>query len=287
MAFHYFASKKVDIAIIETGLGGRLDSTNILHPLLSVITNIDYDHMDMLGETLPEIAYEKAGIIKPKVPVVIGQYSPNSAPVFKQIANERHAPITFASRTKVGRIFLKKRIRSDVDGPFQDENKRTAWVSFITFKNQYPEWNLDEDRARGAFINLVDTTSFIGRWQWLQKNPGILADSAHNEHGLKVVAKKLKVMKYRHLHLVLGFVQGKDIRKLLKLFPFKATFYFSSPNVPRGMPIEMVEQIALELGLTYSIFKSIPKALATAKKNANYSDLIFVGGSSFVTAEVV
>ena len=290
LAFDYFSKKKVDIAIVETGLGGRLDSTNILSPMLSIITNIDYDHMDMLGETLPEIAFEKAGIIKENTPVVIGKYDFESGPVFQKVAKAKKSKLVFACKSKIGRLFIKAKVESDVVGPFQEENKRTAWVGFQIFKKSYGDWNLDDQNAKVAFRHIIDATYYIGRWQWLQKSPykaKVLVDSAHNEQGLTLIAKALKKLEFEKMHLVLGFVKGKDHKKLLKLFPSKAIFYFSTPKIPRGMPVENIATIAKEMKLEYQTFETISAALLSAQKNADPSDLIFVGGSSFVTAEVI
>lgn len=299
MAFSYFAHKKVDYAVIETGLGGRLDSTNIITPLLSVITNISYDHQNLLGDTLGQIALEKAGIIKPKVPVVIGERQDEIDALFITKATESGSQITFASdevtsevteRLDSMRCLLKKSGRdwlqfdTSLFGPFQVKNIVTAFWALEILKAYVP---LDFVKVTAFIPGFKEKTGYMGRWQILNKQPLTIADSAHNEGGLRIVTGMLANMSKSKMHMVLGFVNDKDLSKVLPLFPANAEYYFAKANIPRGLPAEELKTTAQQYGLMGKNYSSVKKALAAARKKAGKDDLIFVGGSIFVVAEVI
>lgn len=301
MAFDYFARKKVDVAVVETGLGGRLDSTNVVTPLVSVITNISYDHMAMLGDTLPLIAGEKAGIIKEGVPVVIGETHPETAPVFQRTAADRRASIVFADQhyaveevdwdwrgttfavKKDGRPFLSE-LRTDLSGPYQHRNLQTVLQTVEVLTETFA---LATDKMLEAFIRVRPATRFIGRWQVLGEQPLILCDSAHNEGGIRYVMEALSKLSYRSLHIVMGMVNDKEPDKILALFPREARYYFARPDIPRGLDAAQLREKAVEYGLEGRVYRSVRHALRAAKRRAAPEDLIFVGGSTFVVAEVV
>lgn len=278
MAFDYFAKEKVDIAVIETGLGGRLDSTNIITPVLSVITNIGMDHMNILGNTMEEIAAEKAGIIKPNVPVVIGETIPETKKIFISKAKEMQSEIVFAEENSF------KEYESDLKGIYQKKNKKTVLASVEILQNN--GLKIDENSIENGLKNVVKNTGLRGRWDILQNNPLIVADTAHNAHGLSEVIKQINQTKYEKLHLVLGFVDDKDVGSILKLFPENALFYFSSPDVPRKMLVENLKKLVPEkFDATY--YDTVSEALEAAKNKAASDDMIYVGGSTFVVAEVI
>ncbi|MEQ8623421.1 MAG: folylpolyglutamate synthase/dihydrofolate synthase family protein [Vicingaceae bacterium] len=279
LAFHQFAKARVDIAIIETGLGGRLDSTNVITPELSIITNISYDHMDMLGDTLPEIAREKAGIIKEGVPVVIGNNSGQKA-LFLDIAFEKKSLIYFADSLKTN-----VELTSDLIGIYQKSNIKTVFQSWLVLRNL--GWLISFPQLERALLNIKKSTGLRGRWEVLQKNPLVIAETAHNEEGLKLAIKQLKETEYDCLHLVLGFVKGKDLKKLLSLFPESASFYFCEAKIPRAEKAEVVYEIAKELGIKGRHFNNVTEAKNTALNNAQQSDLVYIGGSNFVVAEAL
>ncbi|MEL1252512.1 folylpolyglutamate synthase/dihydrofolate synthase family protein [Flavobacterium sp. DGU38] len=279
LAFDYFASEKVDIAIIEVGLGGRLDATNIITPLVSVITNIGLDHTQFLGNTLEAIAGEKAGIIKPNVPVVIGEYTPETQPVFLAKAEENNAPISFASDL-IDQIYL-----SDLIGDYQFHNKKTVQQT-IAILNHQTDFKISTEQLKEGLLRVVKNTGLQGRWQQLGENPKIICDTAHNKHGLTVVMKQLQNEKYEKLHIVLGVVNDKDLDAILPLFPNEAQYYFCSPDSLRGLPAETLKNAAKKFGLEGEKYDSVEIAFAEAKKNAAKNDFIYVGGSTFVVAEL-
>ena len=304
MAFDYFAHKKVDIAIIETGLGGRLDSTNIIHPLISVITNISLDHQAMLGDTLPLIAYEKAGIIKKEVPVIIGEEQKLTKPVFESRAREENAPLYLANR--LFKVVLKKEnlthsfydifhkkemvyenLKLNLHGPFQAKNLATAFQSLTILAEKFPEFKIKKNKLKKGLANLKDLTKYQGRWQILDQKPLIICDSAHNEGGLKIVLKQLKQIPCAQLHIVMGVVNDKSIDHILKLFPKKATYYFAKADIPRGLDATILMEKAEKFTLKGKPYSSVKNAFKMAKKAAKKNDLIFVGGSCFVVAEVI
>lgn len=301
MAFHYFATQNVDFAVIETGLGGRLDSTNIISPLLSVITNIGFDHTNFLGDTLPLIAGEKAGIIKPKTPVVIGQTHPETRPVFEAKAEQESAPIFFADQHfladlqtleapfafydiyKNNQPYYQK-LKLQALGSYQQHNLCTVLQAIELLQ---PTFDLTEEHARYGLQNLQSSTNFMGRWQILGTSPLIIADSAHNTEGLTVAMQQLKRTPKQQLHFVLGMVNDKDRSKMLALLPKDANYYFAKPDIPRGLDSQALQDEAASFGLNGQTYPSVPLALETAKQQAQAEDCIYVGGSTFVVAEVV
>ena len=278
MAFNYFGKETVDIAVIEVGLGGRLDSTNIIHPLLSLITNIGLDHTDILGNTLEEIAAEKAGIIKPNTPVVIGEHQEETFPVFQKIAEKNSAKLILAS---VVDIVLK----TDLKGDYQDKNSRTAYVS--TKELQSLGFNISSENIERGLVSVIKNTGLQGRWQQLQSNPKVICDTAHNKEGLTYVMAQLKKESFKQLHIVLGFVSDKKLENVLPLFPIDATYYFCKPNIPRGLDEKILIQKAAKFHLEGNDYSSIKLAFEAALSNANKEDLIFIGGSTFVVAEAL
>jgi len=279
LAFDYFASEKVDIAIIEVGLGGRLDATNIITPLVSVITNIDLDHMQFLGNTPREIAGEKAGIIKPNVPVVIGEYTQETQPVFWAKAEENKAPIYFASDL-ISEVFP-----SDLIGDYQFHNKKTVQQT-IAILNAQNEFKVSTENLKTGLLNVSKNTGLQGRWQQLGENPKIICDTAHNKHGLAIVMKQIQKETFKNLHIVLGVVNDKDLDSILPLFPKKAIYYFCRPNSSRGLDTEILKEAAKKYGLLGKKYNSVEDAFSAARKNAAQNDFIYVGGSTFVVAEL-
>lgn len=279
LAFDYFASEKVDIAIIEVGLGGRLDATNIITPLVSVITNIDLDHTQFLGNTPAAIAGEKAGIIKPNVPVVIGEYTTETQPVFLAKAEQNKAPIYFASEL-ISEVFP-----SDLIGDYQFHNKKTVQQT-IAILNSQNEYKVSDANLKTGLLKVVKNTGLQGRWQQLGENPKIICDTAHNKHGLAVVMNQIQNENFANLHIVLGVVNDKDLDSILPLFPKKAQYYFCSPNSSRGLSTEILQDAAKKHNLIGEKYDSVEKAFLAAKKNATKNDFIYVGGSTFVVAEL-
>lgn len=279
LAFDYFAFEKVDIAIIEVGLGGRLDATNIITPLVSVITNIGLDHTQFLGNTLEAIAGEKAGIIKPNVPVVIGEYNDETKPVFLAKAEENNSEIYFASDL-IDQIYL-----SDLIGDYQFHNKKTVQQT-ISILNNETDFKILTEQLKEGLLHVVKNTGLQGRWQQLGQNPKIICDTAHNKHGLLVVMNQLKNEKYEKLHIVLGVVNDKDLDSILPLFPKEATYYFCHPNSSRALPAEILQSEAKKHALIGEKYDSVAIAFAEANKNAAENDFIYVGGSTFVVAEL-
>jgi len=279
MAFNYFAKQNVDIAVIEVGLGGRLDSTNIIIPELSVITNIGYDHTQMLGNTLAEIAYEKAGIIKPNIPVVIGEKHTETTEVFEKIANDRKAPLFFATNYE-GKI-----PPYELKGNYQIHNVKTVLQSIEILIQK--GFNISTKSIENGLINTTKNTGLQGRWQQLGFNPTIICDTAHNKDGLLYTMKQISETKYNQLHIVLGVVNDKDLDSILPLFPKNATYYFCQPAIPRALSKEILQIKASNFSLIGAIYPSVKQALNAAKKNAQPHDFIYVGGSTFVVAEVV
>lgn len=302
MAFDFFARKKVDIAIVEVGLGGRLDSTNIVTPLLSIITNISYDHQDVLGDTLPQIASEKAGIIKAGVPVVIGETHPESEPVFTKKAAEMGAPIFFADQHY--KILEKQSVEwtSTVYDVFKNDQKRPDSFKLSAAAGPFQAQNLATALQALEVLSLplgislptsldLSATRFIGRWQVVGRNPTILCDSAHNEAGLRLLFEHIdqyfRRMSSSKLHLVTGFVNDKDVTKVLPLFPQHARYYFTKANIPRGLDAGLLKKKAAAFSLRGRSYLTVRKALHAAQRAAYPEDLIVVTGSIFVVAEVL
>lgn len=278
LAFEYFASEKTDINIIEVGMGGRLDSTNIISPLISVITNIGLDHTQFLGTTLEAIAFEKAGIIKPKTPVVIGEYSEETKKVFTEKALKCNSNIYFASD------LVNETYPSALLGDYQIANKKTVLLTITSLQNKF---KVSETDIKNGFINVVKNTGLQGRWQQLNENPKVICDTAHNPHGLKIVINQIKKEVYDELHIVLGFVNDKDLDNVLPLFPKKAKYYFCKPNNNRGLSAQDLKEKASFYNLVGNSYNSVSDAYAEARKNATENDFIYIGGSNFVVAEVL
>lgn len=302
MAFDHFRRHRVDMAIIETGLGGRLDSTNILRPKLSVITNIGFDHVAMLGHTLPAIAAEKAGIIKEATPVIIGEWHPETAPVFKAKAADTGAAIYFASRhlhlrllragiektawqVLVGRETWLSRITCDLTGPYQEKNIRTVLETIWRWNEHFPEQKITKSAIRHGLSRVKSSTGLKGRWMILHKNPWVITDAAHNDHGMKAMLPGLLRLAARKKHFVLGFVSDKDIRKILALFPKDAAYYWCAPNIPRRRPAGETQITGTQMQLLGKAYATVWMAYRAARQAAHPKDLIFVGGSSYVVGD--
>lgn len=279
LAFDYFKTENIDIAVIETGLGGRLDSTNIINPVLSVITNIGFDHVQYLGNTLDLIASEKAGIIKQNVPVVIGEYLPETKPVFLKKAKDSASQIYFASDLIVDEF------ESDLKGNYQRANRKTVLQSVTILREK--GFTISDNHLKNGLLNVVKNTGLQGRWQKLRENPTVVCDTAHNKHGLEVVVKQVLDAKYNKLHMVIGFVNDKDLDEILPLFPQNAVFYFCKPDLPRGLHVDVLQVAASKFGLNGKAYDSVPKAYAAALENSGANDFIYVGGSTFVVAEIL
>ncbi|GAB4157891.1 MAG: folylpolyglutamate synthase/dihydrofolate synthase family protein [Winogradskyella sp.] len=279
MAFDYFAKQKVDIAIIEVGLGGRLDSTNIITPELSIITNIGYDHMQFLGNTLQAIAGEKAGIIKPSIPVVIGQTQQETQPVFKAKANTTNSNIYFADQ------LVKERYESDLKGNYQAHNIKTVIQSIETLRKL--GYKISNSYVKKGLQNVFKNTGLQGRWQILQENPRVICDTAHNKEGLSYTMSQLVTENYNKLHIVFGVVSDKDLVGIMPILPKKAIYYFCKPNVQRGLDAEVLKTVFNNNGLRGNAYPSVVEAFKQAKKVATKDDLIYVGGSTFVVAEII
>ncbi len=297
MAFKYFADAKVDYAVIEVGLGGRLDSTNIIKPILSVITNIGMDHSNMLGDTLEKIAFEKAGIIKAKTPVVIGERGTESDKVFIQKAKEQKAPIHFSQdiyKTEIlqeGKYYKCKvygpktyDFYTSMTGDFQEKNLATCFQALEILSHSL---RIELERFLEILIDFSAYVHYIGRWQTLQDKPLIIADSAHNADGMTVIVDMIKKKKASKVHCVLGFANDKDLKGLLSLLPTFWKYYFCKANIPRGLNADELKQTAEKYGLLGKNYKSVRHALAAAKKSVREDEMIFVGGSIFVVAEAI
>lgn len=279
LAFHWFRNEAVDIAVIETGLGGRLDSTNVVTPEVSVITNIGWDHADLLGSTLEAIAGEKAGIIKPSVPVIIGEAQGAISDVFKRKAEEEQAPITFVDQ-QAPLLF-----QLDLEGPHQQKNARTALTALNILHER--GWNISEQQIAKGLANTSTNTGFAGRWQTISRDPLTIVDVGHNEDGLRVVNTMLERTPHEHLHIVVGAVNDKDIARMLAMLPQKATYYFCKADIPRGLDASTLREKAAEKGLHGQPYPSVASAVKAAQKAAGSKDLVLVTGSVFVVAEAL
>ncbi len=301
MAFDHFAQESVDIAVIETGLGGRLDSTNVIQPELSVITNIGWDHMNLLGDTLEKIAFEKAGIIKSHTPVVIGEWIPETRAVFEKRAQELEAPITWAGSNFLVESFdwtplyqtivlLEKKSGQstayalDLLGHYQQKNVLTVLESIRLLQQQ--GWKISEEAIHGALKKVKSLTGLAGRWELLRTNPYLILDVAHNIHGLEALLQQLKTLPHRKLHLVLGMVNDKDIRSFLEKLPTSAVYYFTQAAIPRALPGNQLREVAAMIGLTGSCYLDVNAAIQAALEQAHADDLIVVTGSIFLIGEV-
>jgi dihydrofolate synthase/folylpolyglutamate synthase len=303
MAFSYFEQEKVDIAIIETGLGGRLDATNIIIPILSVITNISFDHTDILGNTLALIAAEKAGIIKMNTPLVVGEFNSDTKPVFELKAREMNSLITFAQERYLSEIVESKSIseqkikvtnqisktteifRLDLLGNYQQKNINTTLcaIDFAIMQGIA----IDSDAIKTGIATASATTGLLGRWQILGNEPLIIADTGHNEDGIKQTIAQLKEQSYERLHIVFGMVNDKDISKVLACLPTDAMYYFTKANLPRAMNEDLLMAEANKFSIKGNSFSTVKLAFEAAQENANQGDIIYVGGSTFIVAEAL
>ena len=279
LAFDYFAKEKVDIAIIEVGLGGRLDSTNIIMPQLSVITNIGLDHVQFLGNTLPKIASEKAGSIKPNIPIVIGETHQETEVVFKQKAEEVNAQIYFADQ------IIDTVLESDLKGAYQKHNIKTV-IQSVEILN-IKDFKISNKELKNGLLNVVNNTNLMGRWQILNENPKVICDTAHNKEGLKHTMRQLDKECLGQLHIVFGVVNDKDLEEVISLLPTSANYYLSKPNVPRGLEVEKLAGFFKKNCFNYKVYSSVENAYSEAKSTANQEDCIYIGGSTFVVAEIL
>ena len=302
MAFDYFRKEKVDIAIIEVGMGGRLDSTNVINPELCVITNISLDHVKFLGENEGQIAVEKAGIIKPETAVVIGETQEGSKDVFIETAKEKNSPIFFADKImecrkddtysieyqkfdiyKNNELYLKD-LKYPLLGNYQKKNLATVICALDILKDSF---KIEETHIVNGLANVVKNTSLMGRWQVINRNPLAIADTGHNVAGINEVNRQLAETKYNKLHFVLSVVNDKDIDGILQILPKEAEYYFCKADIPRGLSADILAEKAINCGLQGKVYESVRKAYSTALGNAQEGDLVFVGGSNFTVAEVV
>lgn len=277
MAFDYFAQQKVDIAIVEVGLGGRLDSTNIIVPEVALITNIGWDHVDLLGDTLPKIAFEKAGIIKSDVPVVIGEYQEDTAEVFEAVAASKNAELVYADRD------VPNNYETGLLGAYQTRNVKGV----VAILRRLPNFKIAEQHIVAGLNNVVQNTGLMGRWQVLGTAPTVICDTAHNAEGLTAVLDQLVQQHYDKLHIVLGFVKDKNLDAILPLFPKNAEYYFCRPDIPRGLDVEKLREHGKSYGLRGKSYPSVGGAYRIARECASPTDFIFIGGSTFTVAEVV
>lgn len=280
LAFDFFAKEKVDIAIVEVGMGGRLDSTNVLSPELSIITNISLDHTQFLGNTVEKIAIEKGGIIKQHTPVVIGEHQKESDQVFIKLATERKAPLIFAE----DEIPIQSISDFDLSGVYQEKNLRTVLAAIDLLEKQGYKLKTFCDEA---LPNAARITGLRGRWEQIDEKPKIIADTGHNEAGVRLILEQLQKETFKNLHIVWGTVGDKAVTDILKLLPKSAQYYYCKPNIPRGKNVHELYEEACELGLNGQCYNSVTDALQAAKSKAKSDDLIFVGGSTFVVAEVL
>ena len=279
LAFEYFSEEKVDFSVVEVGLGGRLDSTNIITPEVSLITNIGLDHTQFLGDTLEKIALEKGGIIKKNIPVVIGEYQEETLPVFNQLAEENDAELFLASE------LISESIASDLLGDYQKNNSKSVHQTIKVLQDK--GYSISDDAVRLGLSSVVKNTKLLGRWQVLQDTPKTICDTAHNKEGLTYTMKQLQKESYDRLHIVLGMVDDKDLQAVLPLFPKKATYYFCKPNLGRGLDMDTLCTKAKVFGLIGEVFSSVNEAYENASKNAAIDDCIYIGGSTFVVAEIL
>jgi len=296
MAFSYFADCEVDIAVIEVGLGGRLDSTNIISPELSIITNISFDHVEFLGDTIEKIATEKAGIIKPTIPVVIGESTPESKTVFGTTAKIHNSPIYFAENDLVVNciedsiIEMKiavnnKLYRTGLTGKYQLKNIATVIKSVEVLQNI--GFSISENAIACGLQNVIQITGFMGRWQSFGSNPPIFVDTAHNFAGIFELVQHVKSLKYNVLHLVFGMVNDKDISKILQILPPSATYYFTNANIARALPAKQLMLEANNAGLNGNMFESVELAVNQTLVNAQEDDFVLIFGSNFVVGEAI
>jgi dihydrofolate synthase / folylpolyglutamate synthase len=303
MAFDYFAERSVDVAVIEVGLGGRLDSTNIIEPVLAVITNIGHDHMDLLGNTLEKIAVEKAGIIKKSVPVIISETQAGLREIFISKAKEYGSPISFADerfsctlfetdnragerRYRIKDLTTQKQYEGTtvLCGDYQSRNLKAVFCSLSDLQSIF---KVSDINISDGIRNVTSNTGFAGRWQIIGHEPLTICDTAHNKEGLEIVMEQIRVVPKSVLHIILGFVNDKDLNGILPLFPANAIYYFTRATVPRALDEELLKKEAARFGLEGDSYPDVKAALFQARKAALKTDMIFIGGSTFVVAEVV
>ena len=295
MAFVWFKKQNTDIVVLETGMGGRLDSTNIITPILSVITNIGMDHMKFLGDTPAKIAFEKAGIIKDKTPVIIGETTPETLPVFEEVAKSKNAPVfwaeeetntiqldsgTFELQHNTGETLL---FESGLTGSYQAKNINTVYSAFIALQKTLP--SLTVEHLECGIRNVIKNTGLRGRWEKLQSSPTLICDIGHNEHGFREIIRSLSREKYRQLWMVIGFVNDKDIAPVLSMLPKEAKYIFTRSSSPRSLEASEVAQVANTFDLIGEVITPVQKAVESALQNAASDDFIFLGGSTFVVAD--
>lgn len=302
MAFHFFSKEKVDIAVIETGLGGRLDATNVLQPEAVLITNISYDHMQYLGDSLEKIALEKAGIVKNCIPLVISERQAETYSVFEKVSKEKKTTLIFAEDlyTLKNSSFLNGKIQTDIyfrnrksmekleiglGGSYQEKNIKGILVILDLLKVK--GWTINEEHTRKGFSEVVKLTGLKGRWDFIQQEPAVLCDTAHNEAGIKYITEQLKTLSYHNIYVVLGMVKDKEIEKILNLLPKDAWYFFTQAKIPRALEVDVLFEKAKLAGLKGEITSTVAEALNKAKMKAGKNDLIYVGGSTFVVAEVI
>jgi len=298
MAFHHFAEQEVDVAVVEVGLGGRLDCTNIIRPDLCIITNISFDHIQFLGDTLAKIASEKAGIIKPGIPVVIGETTTETKPVFMEAAQRQGAPIHFAEEERLMRSHLPQNgknyywttdyphLEGELGGFCQVYNTNTLMSAIRVLQNI--GYNIKEEHVREGFGNVCALTGLMGRWQKLQEKPQTYCDTGHNKAGIQYIVEQLKHQKYHHLHIVIGMVNDKDISGVLAMLPQDATYYFTKASVNRALDEHEVQRLAKEVAeLKGDAYPTVKEAFEAANANAQEDDFIFVGGSTFIVADLL
>ena len=297
MAFHYFAEQQVDVAVIEVGLGGRLDCTNIISPDLAIITNISFDHVGFLGDTLAKIAHEKAGIIKPHTPVIIGEHNDETHPVFLAEATEKQAPITFAQDTP---MVISKASGTDYDiyqtptygdlqvslrGYCQEKNVNTLLHAIGEL--QRVGYTISEEAVREGFARVCQLTGLRGRWQQLHDAPRLICDTGHNIGGFQYIVPQILAQPCKQLRIVFGMVNDKDINAVLALLPKHATYYFTQASVSRALPAAEVQRLAEQTGLSGETYHSVKEAYQAALASAHPDDFVFVGGSTFIVADLL
>lgn len=302
MAFDYFAKEQIDIAIVEVGMGGRLDSTNLITPEVSVITNIGLDHVKFLGDTMEKIASEKAGIIKPNIPVVIGETQPETHQVFEDKARECNSPIYFADQIfdcdkihiesntvqkfdlwKSSELYLEA-VEIPLLGNYQQKNLTTVICALDLLRKKF---NISDDNIRDGITKVIYNTHLMGRWQILGTDPLTIADTGHNVAGITEVVRQLAEMQYSKLHFVIGMVNDKDIDHVLQLLPHNCEYYFCKADIPRGLDANILAEKAFAYGLRGQVYESVSHAYHSAINAAHFDDVVFVGGSNFTVAEVV
>ncbi|HEV8506255.1 MAG TPA: folylpolyglutamate synthase/dihydrofolate synthase family protein, partial [Chitinophagaceae bacterium] len=302
MAFEYFAQQKVDIAVIETGLGGRFDSTNIITPELSVITNIGWDHMNILGDSLEKIAFEKAGIIKQNVAVIVGEVLPETETVFNEVTNERNAVLSIApeNRQAINWYWEKHELvvevaqqnrtdhqlyHLDLPGIYQTKNLITVLETCVQL--QQKGWDIEERHIRTGLQNAKKITGLHGRWDVIHQQPLIILDVAHNQDGIKMLMEQVEVTDHDHLHIVLGVVKDKEVETILALFPKLADYYFTQADIPRALDARILKEKATAAGLRGEIYPGVNEAIKAALAKASRKDMILVCGSVFLVGEVI